>query len=156
MCVCVSMYVCVCVRASILEGKGNLQVKSWQRWLGLHAYWQLYGLCALESEGKMEENWRVSQTHAGKTAGPCYQKQSGTLTSTPTACQRRMRTNLTVCVCVCVWAYSACRKYSHPLTFSTFCCVTAWIKNGINWDVVSLTYTQYSLIWIMFLETFTN
>jgi hypothetical protein len=32
----------------------------------------------------------------------------------------------------------AFRKYTHPLTFSTFCCVTAWI---LNWDV-SLAYTQ--------------
>ena len=26
---------------------------------------------------------------------------------------------------------SAFRKYSHPLTFSTFCCLTAWIEWGL-------------------------
>ena len=24
------------------------------------------------------------------------------------------------------------RKYSYPLTYFTFCCVTAWIENGLN------------------------
>jgi hypothetical protein len=42
--------------------------------------------------------------------------------------------------------YSAFRNYLHPLTFSHNVCVTAWILNGLNWDFVSLAYTQYSIM----------
>ena len=35
--------------------------------------------------------------------------------------------------------YSAFRKYSHPLTFSTWWCVTARVYNGFNWDFVLIT-----------------
>ena len=42
--------------------------------------------------------------------------------------------------------YRAFRKYSHSLTYSTFCCVTDWISNWFNWDFVSLAYTQYPIM----------
>ena len=43
--------------------------------------------------------------------------------------------------------YSAFRKYSHLLTFYTFCCVTACILNELNSDgFFSLAYTQYLIM----------
>ena len=45
--------------------------------------------------------------------------------------------------------YSAFRKYSYPLTDSTFCCVTAWLQNGFSRFFFSLThllYTQYPMM----------
>lgn len=41
--------------------------------------------------------------------------------------------------------YSAFRKYSHILTFYTFCCNTMWDKNVCNCNFLSTVYTKYSV-----------
>ena len=48
------------------------------------------------------------------------------------------------CVRICV--YRAFRKHSYPLNYSTFCCVTAWIQNGLNIYIFSPIYTQYPIM----------
>jgi FtsH-binding integral membrane protein len=40
----------------------------------------------------------------------------------------------------------AVRKYSYPLTYSTFCCVTAWIQNVLHLLFVSPIYTQHPIM----------
>ena len=42
--------------------------------------------------------------------------------------------------------YSASGKYLYPLTFFTFCYVTALFLNWLNWFVFSISHTQYPIM----------